>query len=72
MHLSIHNRLTAQALHVMSEGKDRMKDLEKSFQIPVLALNKIAIWLTNQQDVNGSYHEVSSVLNRRFTVSGLC
>ena len=63
-------RLTATALQQLTEDRSRISDLFQKFQIPVSALGKAALWLSQQQDPDtGAFRETNDVYNRRFAVS---
>ena len=66
----LYYRLTATALQQLTEDRSRISDLFQKFQIPVSALGKAALWLSQQQDPDtGAFKETNDVYNRRFEVS---
>lgn len=63
-------RLTATALQILTEDKERISDLFQKFQIPPVAVAKAALWLSQQQDKNsGAFMETNDIYNRRFKVA---
>ena len=62
-------RLTALVLEILSEIKSQSRDLQRQMQIPQDALDKAAIWLTNQKGVvSGAAAEAGNINNKIFEV----